>query len=328
MGRSVSWMWALSLLGACSKGDSEDPDKAPGTTETGTPPSCDTFVLEALPADGDVDVYPLTSVRFTLSEADPTAVITVTSGDGATLSGSTEIDGEEVSWSGDPLQNETTYTSTIVHACGSESATWTTAPGEPPVEVDLVGDVFDLDPANGEWVEPAGIGDLIASQLGDTQIFLSVSALTDDEITMLVAIGSSDTQDLCNPTIALPPAAFTGAAFSIVSPELPLEISGVTLAIDEAEISGVFSVDGTRINEGTMAGSVDVRPLTSAIGLDDPDSVCELIAAFGSTCDACADGSGTYCIDLRIEQMVAPLLPGASVIERTEAEISADPSCN
>lgn len=303
-------------------GDDDDDD----TTLTGP---CENQVVDAFPEDGSTDAYFLSNVRFTLVAEEPGATITVTDSSGAEVSGTTTVDGTLVSWQGEPRAPLSTYTAQIDYVCGAEVATWTTSDVGPPLAVDVVGDTFALDIVSGEWVKPAGVGDLIASQLGETQILMSPSAITGSTIEAIVAIGSANAQDLCSPTIDLPPAAWDDPTFSLSTPLLPLSVSGFTIAIEDVELSGSFASDGSRIEGGLLSGSVDTRPLGEAFGLGTgEDAVCDLVSVFGVPCIPCSDGSGDYCLELSIENVGAPLLPGTTVVERTESDILADPSCN
>lgn len=303
-------------------GDDDDDDNTP----TGP---CENQVTDAFPEDGQTGAYFLAEVRFSLAVEEPGATITVTDSSGAEIAGTTTVEGTLVSWQGDPRDPLTTYTAQIDYVCGAEVATWTTSDAGAPLTVDVVGDTFALDIAAGEWVEPAGVGALLASQIGDTQILMSPSAIAGSSIEAIVAIGSANAQDLCSPTIDLPPASWQDPTFSLSTPLLPLSVSGFTILIEDVELSGSFAPDGSRIEGGLLSGLVDTRPLGEVFGLGTGyDAVCDLVSAFGVSCITCSDGSGDYCLSLLVDNVSAPLLPATTLVERTEDDILADPSCN
>ena len=105
-------------------------------------------------------------------------------------------------------------------------------------------------------------------------------------------------------------------------------MSGFSLDIDEATMSGAFDTDGSRIQGGVLAGVVDSRPLGASLGFGtSPDAVCKLIYTFGVVCKACADGTGDYCVDVYIDDLDAPELPDVSVVPLTDKDVAADPDC-
>jgi hypothetical protein len=300
-------------------GDDDDDDDA-----------CTNLVTGQFPEQGSTDVFVETDVRFTLTENDPTATITVTDPAGTAVPGTTVVADTLVTWSSDErLQPVTQYTATLDYSCEPATVTWTTNEIGGETTVDLVGQVYGLDVASGEWVQPPGVGDLIASQLGATQIFLSVTNVTETNIEMLGAIGSNAAQDVCTPTIPFPPAAWEDPFFSLEDDLLPLDVSGFVINIEDLQLSGGFAPDGSRIGGGSLKGAVDTRPLGEAFGLGTGENaVCELVATFGVACDECSDGSGPYCLSVWVDNIAALNLPTTTVVTVTEDDIAANPDCN
>ena len=305
-----------AALAACS-GSDKDTTGDTGAAGDDDDNACTNSITAQFPENGATDVYYKTDVRFTLVAEDPTATVVLTDAAGATVNGSSTSSGLLVTWSGDDLQPSTTYTATLTYECGEASVSWTTSNVGGPTTVDLTGRVYGLDPANGQWVQPQGVGDLLASQLGDTQIFLAVTAVGATDITMIGAIGSANVQDECSPSIAFPPANWTDPYFSLQSDALPLEVSGFTINIENLDLSGAFAPDGSMIAGGSLKGSVDTRPLGEAFGLDGGDNaVCDLVSTFGVPCEDCGNGE-IYCLSVWVDSMNAPYLPSTIVTEIT-----------
>ena len=318
---------AMALYGCSGDADKDTTDDIGSAGDDDDDDVCMNSILSQFPEAGSTDVYFKTDVRFTLAVEDPTAVIKLVDAANTEVNGTTAVSGTLVTWSGDDLQPSTEYTATLTYECGDAAVSWTTSEVGGPTTVDLTGGVYGLDVAGGQWVQPAGVGDLLASQLGDTQIFLSVSEVAADTITMLGAIGSGGLQDVCSPTIPFPPADWQDPTFSLQSPLLPLVVAGFTIDIENLDLSGSFAPDGSRIQGGSLKGSIDTRPLGAAFGLSGgDDAVCALVATFGVACEACGDGSGTYCLSVWVDDMGAAKLD-TTVVPRTEEEIALDAAC-
>lgn len=311
-----------TALFACS-GDAKD---TTGDTGGDEPVGCANSITAQFPEAGSTDVYYKTDVRFTLAAEDPTANIVVADPAGAPVTGTTTVSGTLVTWSGDALQPTTLYTATLSYECGDAEVSWTTSEVGPPTTVDLVGKAYGLDISGGQWVQPAGVGDILASQLGDTQIFLSVTAVGATDITMIGAIGSAGVQDVCSPTIPFPAADWIDPEFSLVSPQLPLVVAGFTINIENLELSGSFAPDGSRLQGGSLKGSIDTRPLGEAFNLGtDENAVCDLVGTFGVPCEDCGAGD-LFCLSVWVDDMGADLL-AATVVPVTEDDIALNPDC-
>ena len=175
------------------------------TTPTTSPPPCEVGVLGIFPADGATDVFYRTEARFNLDTPVPDATVAVVSDAGAPIAGTSTVEDTVVRWSGDAaLSPNATYTATVDYGCGTTSASWTTGTVGGAVEADLIGRTYAVDFQSGSWLEPRGLGDLFAKELGDTQVFLSPLAIDDDTIDMIGATGAGDVQFPCLPTIAFP----------------------------------------------------------------------------------------------------------------------------
>jgi hypothetical protein len=324
---------AAATMMACSGADK-------GTGDTGAPPGdddddddvtgCENTATPEFPTQGDADVYYRSSVRFALATADPAATITVSDAGGTEVPGTTTSTDLTVSWSPtDTLTPSTEYTAALSFECGESTVSFTTSSTGLPTDIDPTGSVYALDVANGQWLEPVGVGTILASQLGDTQIFVSVDEVAPTSITMLGAIGSGNAQDLCSPTIPFPPAVYADPYFELQSPLLPLVVAGFVIEIQDLDMSGAISPSADRIQGASLAGSVDTRPLGAAFDLGtEPGAVCEFVATFNVECEPCGgDAAQPYCLSVLVENIGAPAVAGLTLEPREEADIAADPDC-
>jgi len=330
MTRNVTVL-AAAFLVACSGSKDTNTNETGSPTDTTDTNQCSNSVTARFPASGDEDVYYRTPIRFTLTAEEDDATVAVTDASGAAVSGSTTVEGTLVSWTGDDgFAPSTAYTAVLTYSCGDDTIAFTTSTTGAPVGdgSSLVGNVYALDIADGQWVQPPGVGGLLASQLGDTQILVSPQDVTAADITMIGGIGSAGAQDECSPTIPFPAANFSDPFFSIDAPELPLSIAGITINIKNLSLSGAFAPDGSRIQGATLGGQVDTSALGAAFGLGtDPDSVCQLVSTFGVSCEDCPDGSGTYCLTVYVDNVGADKVAGGTLVEITQDDIDANPNC-
>jgi len=317
MTRNVTIL-AAALLAGCSgdKGGNDGSDS--GTpTDTTTSNACTNVVTDRFPATNDDDVYYKTQVRFTLQTAEADATIDVADGSGAAVAGSTSIEGNVATWTGDAdLAPATDYVATLNWSCDPDTISFkTSATGGAADGPSLVGQVYALDLANGEWVKPPAIGDIIAPLLASTQILVSPTDVSDTTIKLLGGIGAAGVQDPCAPTIDFPEADFANPFFQLAADALPLQVDTVVVTINNVDLSGAFAPDGSRIQGTALAGKIDTRALLSAfptLGSTD-DAGCQLLSNFGITCEECDDGSGTYCLSVYVDSIQAPLVPGATL---------------
>jgi hypothetical protein len=206
---------------------------------------------------------------------------------------------------------------------------WTYEGSDPgdPLAVDPTGWVYSVDLAGGTWVEPVGLGPLIGAALATTGLLVSPTAFRATEVDLLAALGVYDVQDPCVATVSLPGSPWTDPVFSTSAPTLELTFFGVPLALNDVTFTGTFQPDGERIGGAELAGQLDTRTLGALLGLGtDEGATCDLVAAFGVSCLPCPDGL-PYCLDVDITDLGAPHLPGVTLIERTDADIAADPAC-
>lgn len=319
---------AIATLAACGGDKDGTTDTGGTTTGDDDDDACANSVIEAFPADGATDVYYRSTVRFSLAAEDTAASIMVMDGGGAMVNGTSSVEGNIVRWEGDPLAPNTTYDVTLSYECGDATVSWTTSEVGGPTSVDLTGKVFGLDLTSGEWEQPAGVGDLLATQLGDVEVLVSPLTVDATEIQMIGGLGDgSGGQDLCTETIPFPPASWTDPYFEVSAPSLALTVSGFTVNIEDLELSGAFAPDASRIQGAVLKGKIDTRPLVELIapgGAD--DAVCQLVGTFGVSCEDCGGGEN-FCLSVWVQNIEALEVPGGTLVPRSAADIAADPSC-
>jgi len=316
------------MLAACDGTTDADTDDTDGGT------GCENGIVSMSPADTASNVYYQSDVSVLFEAADDSATLIVSNA-GTEVSGTTAWDGDNLTWTADaPLAPNTTYDIAISYECGNPATSFTTSEvGTATDAASLSGKTYVLDLANGNFVEPAGVGPLLQTQL-TVDILIGVTNASATEVEMMGALGaegvSPPEQDTCQETIDFPTAAdFSANPYFSVGPDTTtLSVQGMEIIVDDLEISGAFAPDGSYIAGATMAGAVDTRPL---VGLIDPEgsdnTICDLVATFGVACEPCTDGSGDFCLNLLVTEMSAEELTGTSLVTRSADDIAADASC-
>jgi hypothetical protein len=322
------FVYALSLISIIACGSKSDDvsatdDTGPGVgNDNGGGGGCDTpsIGLAYPAADGAGDFYYRGSVEFEfVKNTDEDATIALESSAGEPVSGGLSWVGSILSFTPDaPLANATTYKATLTHCAGSETISFTTGSLGGALEAGtsaLIGNTYAVALGEARFVKPEGVGGLLGGLLTQ-DILIGVVDANDTELSLMGALseeGSTD-QDMCDASIDFPVAAdFTTAPyFSINADALALSASGYEIKINDFTLAGDFSADGSYIGGAVLAGLIDARDLTGALvggGLieeDDPQAVCDLIGAFGVTCEECSDGKN-YCLTIHVDQIDAGL---------------------
>jgi hypothetical protein len=328
--------WVAGLVGLIACGgdkDAEGTDTGGGTTD---PTGCTNSISETFPADGTADAYYRTGVEFTLLTAEADATIAVVDGAGAAVAGTSMVEGNVVMWMPSaPLAAATSYTATLSYSCDDASISFTTSDVGAPIgdSSALVGNVYALPLTEGRFVEPPGVGEILSGLL-TVGVLIEVTSADASSITMMGAVAAEsdpNAQDLCTETIDFPTAAdFSENPYFQVGPDdTVISVAGISIAIDDLAISGAFSPSGDAIEGAALSGSIDTRPLVPLVaeGQGD-DGVCNLVATFGIPCIECADGSGAYCLALKVDSMSADQVPGGDVVQRTADDVANDPTCS
>ena len=333
MMRSVMLV-GLAGLAACSGEGTGVSDVVPsgdsGTTGA-TPCAANQLVQQATnPQPGATDVYyRLPRLEVVLTMPDPTAAVTL-SGPSGEVPGTQEVDEDMVTFfPGEALEPETEYTVTLTRDCGEISFTWTTSDVGNELAEDVVGKVYTLGLTDGDWVEPPGIGQALATVSAGIEVLVSPTE-ADKAVSFLGGLGDTyGSQQICVETFPLDGASFDDPYFELTAKSLPFNVTGVSVDINDLFLSGAFAPDGSSLSGMVLEGTVDTRPLVSALGLEGENGVCELAKKLADVnCEPCADGSGTFCLSLRVESLDAAEVVSGSLEERTPEDIAADSRCN
>ncbi len=265
------------------------------------------------PAGGDF--YSRGVIEVGLNDADDTATITMDGVDGSSWASD---DGKTMYFEPSAsLSPSTAYSYTISTCTGESTVDFTTNElGTPMSDPEAItGSVYNLDLQSPDVriVIPEGVGDVLKSYL-EVSILMEVVDSSNGELEFLGAVAGDDGgQDVCTETLNFPEKAdFSEAPFFIIGPATTtISVAGYSVTIDDLEISGTFSSDGTWFGGGVLAGSVDTRPLAGLIGDDaGEDEVCNLVAGFGVSCIECPADGEAYCLEIKAVGLTGELESG------------------
>lgn len=213
----------------------------------------------------------------------------------------------------DQLGVATAYTATIEwDGLYSEELNFRTSPDAPPLTdpeaaVELVDYLLDLEGAT--VVEPASIGALLQPYLGDIDLAMQVTEIDVASGTLEAFAATLDggVQDLCVPAIGLTDTrlgAWCNPFMEVGPANLVVDVEGNPTDVLDMRISGTVVQEGARMVNGRFAGDLDTRGLDPISG-GYMGAACDLLTSLGIPCEPCPDGSGTYCITLVMEDIVA-----------------------
>lgn len=195
---------------------------------------------------------------------------------------------------------------------GSGSGSSSGSDGDPddglgdPLTCDLEGRTYEMDAEGATWVQPAGVGSLLASQLGGP-VMISVTDFGGGRLQGIGAIFEGGEQDFCTPTIEFPRADFDDPGFSVGPSTTSFDFSGFEIQVQDLRITGMFADDCSWVGRGTLEGELDARDLAPVMGelmgTEDPDEICDLMAGFGVECQACSSDGKPLCIPLEVEDI-------------------------
>jgi len=323
----------LFACGDDEKTESESSESQPSSDNQ----DCGVEIDETYPVSGASDFYYLGTLAFELSDDDDSASISLEGADGSSIDGTSSVDGDMVYFTPSaPLQPSTSYVANLSY-CGSETpvavefSTSDLGTVAPDVGI-FEGKTYAVDLASGNFVQPAGVGDLIGGLL-ENNILVGVSTATETSMDVIgaLSVAGSTAQDTCQETLAIPPATFDNPYFEIdASDGIEISAAGMTISLDSLFISGTFAADGSYFGGGELIGELDVRKLVpileDLIQSDDPNEACTLLMGFGVSCVPCTSDSQPLCISLEVNGLVANET-GEKLEARTEADIAADSAC-
>ncbi len=312
-------------LGECPEGEGDaDTDSDSDTdvdtdTDTDTDVGCDAELSWFSPEDGAVDASILDPVRVGLSSPVSDAELWLDGVEGELVWASD--DKSLAFWPSAPLTPSTRYEA-VAEACGQRMAVWrfTTSEDGASSPGDLVGRTWSLDANDARVIEPAGVGDVLASYIEGSAL-LHASAQDGDELTLQFALAdATGEQDLCQVTDELT-VDFSQDPLFRYGPQ-DHDSAVLAGAIQNLRARGVFSTDGAKISGLAIGGVIDTRPLNVLIGEDLEDGeFCNLVLGFGVECVGCPDGT-ELCLEVEMEGLSA-----AEVSHSFVALETCDASC-
>lgn len=314
-------------------GDGHPTEGAVGST-CEAPVDCDDLapavghhaVVSLSPTDGAPAAYYRTTVEVTLDVADPSATLVVVDAAGAPVAGVVSEEDTRIVFTADePLALSKIYKATLEFSCPTVSWAFTTGEIAPVGDLStLVGQAWEIDFEEMDWVSPPELVALLEQQTAPSTRLLGVTAATADTLELILAQTDALTgaQDLCVPTTPLPTASLLADPIAAVGPEDVMNYVDGAVLFQDVTGAGELAPDGSAIYDLDWQLTVDLR----SIDLSGDDDPCGFIGTFGGTCTPCPDGSGTSCLTLGVALAKAPEVAGP-VVARSEDDVFADPAC-
>jgi hypothetical protein len=184
----------------------------------------------------------------------------------------------------------------------------------------LNGKTYHLDLVDAEWVEPGGIGGLLALYF-TTPILVGVKFANDTSIDFIGGPGELDPfgglqQDLSQTTWDFPLTDFRDAPFfEARSDGVTFTFQGLEVEITDFRLAGTFSADMSTLGGLEMSGLGDSRNLGGLLNNEDEAAVCELAQTFGVDCVACPDGE-PLCLFMSARDVTGTWLPDVTMVDR------------
>ena len=319
-------------------------------------------IVGGYPAPGSVDVFVGTVLWVDFSgptEAAPslaTAAGTPVSGQ-MTWSSATRM----VFTPDSSLEFSTSYTASVTWTDGSDSMEFSTSDvGSAPVDVDMTGSTYAWDMGTGAVVSPQG-GEALLGGGGDFTLLTGIMGQHPGHLDLIGSLadteGATPAQDLCVATAELSeawagddddsagddddsapapsggnwndPNFSAGPANLLQRVPNPLTGAEMELTLYDSVFGGTFVASSTgsvppAIVGGTFSAHIDMRDT----GMGFP---CSQMSAFleGLTCLSCPHDPGAEeCVLVWIVDVTADLVPGLTMVPRSQAEIDADTTCD
>jgi len=305
-----------------------DTDTADG--DSGSPePSCTAAMKDTEPEDGATAWYWKDTITVDFESApEEQDIITITDAAGTPVAASFDWEdhGETVNITAE-LTGATEYVMTV-NCLEEETVGFTTSEYGVPLTIspdELLNRTYELDLPGAYFKEPTGVGALLGTYL-ENPLLASPVAITDTEITMLVAQGLWDdegvaSQDLGMDVFPFPPSDWVSAPYFSGDTEQIIVTyatsSSVTeIVIHDVHLEGTFAADGSSLGGAWASGLADTRNLGPLLDLpgasDSPSVVCDYLISFGLPCLDCGDGE-ELCLYMEAYFDDAPVVDGVSL---------------
>lgn len=307
-------MWiflaCMPLGGGDSLADSAD-SGAPGDSGPGGDSPCGVTVTSTVPRDGAVDHYWRDPVSFTLSAADPTAVVT------GPVVGSSSVSGRVVTFTpADAWNPSTDYELELSGCFGAATLGFRTSAYGTPLTVSLEGRVYLLDLQGATVTEPSNVAELLPGYIPGN-LLMEVTTVSGPNLGLRLggatAGASPPEQSRAVGTVDVFADA-TGSPYFEVNNELAsVAVHTTRVDLSAVAISGTFAADGADIGELRLSALVDTRGLVPLVGDDAPDDeVCTLLAGLDVNCVDCPGGE-PYCATFSFADVSAVAVDGVTV---------------
>lgn len=326
--RGATVVWAGLVLTGCSGSEVVPLIETGWFDDATTATGCQDKVEDITPEAGAVDWYWRDRPGATTTTARPGRYQAWLTDENAVLLPTEPAWDEthtafEMSWNGwlEPL---TSYLFQVKDCEQTHEIDFTTSEYGLPLErgpSTVAGQTYRVELAGARWVVPESLGPLVRLYLQDP-ILMKVHLATDETLVMWGAPGRFVNGELVQET-SVPTWNFGFADFreqpwfDVSSDRINLQYrleSGVTdIPVEGFTFQGTFSPDGRTIGGGVLAGRADTRNIDS----ENPARFCELAAAQGVSCVACADGE-QLCLDLVAVQVEATVQPTLDLVFLTE----------
>jgi hypothetical protein len=177
------------------------------------------------------------------------------------------------------------------------------AGGGAAMSTSIAGELYAIDPADIEVIEPPGLAASF-SELLDRDVLFYVAGEDETRIRIDLALAAADgSQDPCESVLELPTADWSEQPRFQVGPgQLDVSFGGHPATLRQLVLTGTFAADGSGWSGGTMSAEADARELAPAVG--DGVDVCALVEGMGGDCHACDDGA-PQCFTLAFDQVSA-----------------------
>jgi hypothetical protein len=311
-----SLLVACAALFACSSDKSTDSgDIAEASAEE---QGCDVTIDETFPVSGASDFYYRGVLAFELSDDDSTATLALQDSAGAAVAGEHTMDGD-MHWfmPAEALAPSTSYVA-VLNYCGDEDpvnvefSTSSLGGAVDGGDASLVGSTYAVDLSSGNFVEPAGVGDLIGGML-ENNILIGIKDVADGKLHIRGALSEAGNvnQDYCAQTLeSFPEADFSESPyFQIPEGNVDISVAGYDVTINSMSLSGTFAADGSYFGGATLSGELDARDigplLEGTIDSTEPEEICGLLMGFGVQCVECSSDALPYCISLVVDRLAA-----------------------
>ncbi|MEN9785336.1 MAG: hypothetical protein RLZZ299_600 [Pseudomonadota bacterium] len=261
-----------------------------------------------------------TPLVFTLSTADPGAVIETTL-DGART---TSEDGLRLTWTPTRPLDPLLQASVTLRTCaGASTIAWTTAAYGGPLEsgVDLGGTGFSIDLARGRIVRPETAQALLGYfRDSDTALLVGMDELAPGQLAYRFATTVDGAQNLCSRTLDVRGGVLDRGWFRFGPADTDFYVFDSRVEVHDLSFGGALLPDGSGVRAAWLEGWVGVEALATAYADGDIDQACAFFGDLGAPCAPCPDGLGR-CLSLRIEA-----LEGSATRAPVEAVTEACPT--